>query len=545
MANNAEVAPISAEDWQRHNPAAGPGTQTFTRRKRTNPAATEAVIAVAADWIPVLDAPILTGANTPFEAIADTLATKHTENCLKDVRKHQAGFKNFRTCGGIPGNAVSVASAAKNTELFQFLLTEMNADDVNGIVFDTTFLFSENAGAMPTINGFPNVVLLGVAGGGMKRHGSASDAMNLLTVIDCPGAKFVEMTFDRNGTTGAGNGIAFSASAEQDIGGVYFLNNLFIGGNKSLSAGVTVATFFMSTYWVIGNRFAGAATANCEILGGSGGHILNNDFSTSGDGLSLVCGGGALLLSNVEILGNTFGANSQGISVVRSGVYNANNHKGLILRGNRLSGTSASINIQGVNRVEVSSSEILSGALNITFDMLTAETLKLLDNNISNPSGVGMAVIGNVCTLTGYQIRGGTIRNCLNQGLSLLFSGAPIRGGTIAGISIIDCSRYNGGLTQYSGILLGAPDAAGGVQDTIVENNIIRCYSATGLGNKHLYGVEEQAGGVSNRNMIGPNFIKGFMTADVLVTGALSLDVVGTVAATIANYIRFDGGIPV
>lgn len=542
-----KVALISAEDLARHDPASGSTTQTFNRTSRANSAATVARTRLNASHVPLLDAALVPGARTPFDVLADTLAAKQVEAALLEVTKHQTAYKNFEKYGGIPGTGISAGDAVINTQIWNKILVDIAAEGRTqpGILFPHTYEFMETGGAMPTITAVPNITLVGAGvAAGMRRNAGASTALHLLDAIDCPGFVATNMLFDRNGTAGVGVAVRLSANAEQETGNVYIISCDIRGGSQNLQAGVSASPLTFTNYWISGNRFGEASSQNVAIAGGQGGHITGNEFSVAGTGLSLTSTGGNVYLADTEIVGNVLRASGQDISVVRSGAFSSARHRGLTLRGNKL--LAGSILMQGINQPEIASSVLSGGSIIVFLDMANADSLKLLDNDIAAAATSGLNVVGVGSTLTGFDIRGGTIRNCTQRGILISFAAAVARAGRITGVSVIDCSRHDSDATDFSGITLLPGDAAGGVQDTVIDNNVIRCYSATSVNaNKHAYGVEEVAGGQNNRNMIGRNFIKGYVTADVLLSGAASLDEVARLTLLDAQFGRYDGGVAV
>jgi hypothetical protein len=524
---------IAEQDFRRHNPASGSTQQTFSRLNSTG-GTTGGYKALCAASIPMLDAALVSGARSPFEPIADTQAAKHVEACVMDVRKKQGQYYNFEAMGGIPGFGIPLADASKNTELLNYILAQIVSDlrPFPGILFPGFYWeFAEVGGNMPTFNGIPNLVLTGSAY--LRRNDNASINKHLLNIQDCPGFKIIDLSIDRNLTTGSGVGVRVTASAEQEIGGIYFVNTKFLGGNANISMEGD-ATHFITGYWIKDCQFVGSSGVNVEVIGGGSGHIIGNEFLSSGTGILKTSAGGAMLLGNSEITGNVFRATGQGISVSRTGTYSSGTHRGLTLRGNKMA--NGVVSITGVNQVEISSTQIDTGNITVTFDsnMTTgADRLKLLDNDVSGSTSHGISVIGSSCTLTGFQIRGGTIRNCNRRGISMTFSTGVARGGSITDVSIIDVSRENLG-TLYDGITLVEGNASGGVQDTTISNNVIRNYSTP----KIERGIDcPNGGGLTDRIIVGTNFIKGWNTADVRIRGAGSLDV-----AAIAGFGNCDGG---
>lgn len=534
---------IGKEDFDFHNPANGTAAQTFNRTTSTG--GTTPITKISAQDIPLRDAVTVAGALTPFEALADTAAAKNVELALADVRRNISTYKNFEYYGGSTVN--DAATAIKNTEVFQKIVTDIIAEgrEGAGIYFPgRIYRFKESGGSMPTINGVSNVTLVGAGFGTLlQRETSANTALNLFTFIDCPGLRIVDIGIDRNGIVGFGNAVHITNSAVAEIGNLYILNTRIVGGASNVS--ISPAAASSATHvWISGNFFDQASAANVSLQSSQSVHVLSNNYGVTGTGLSITSsGGGGAVLGDIEINGNVHLGTNSDINIMRIGVWAAI-HKGVTISNNKM--TAGDILVQGVDDVGMFTNNLYSGRISVILDMATSKNLRILDNNVNGAVGNGIAVTGISCTLTGFQIHGGTVSNATQRGILLQFNGAVARGGTIKGVSVIDCSRQDGGVgTDFSGIVLDpAGSAIGGVQDSIIEGNIIRCYSVTApSGNMHNYAVEEVAGGASNRNMIGPNFTKGYIQAtENLVTGAASLDVVAAVTVAVATYARFDGG---
>lgn len=532
------------EDLSRHDPASGTGVQTFTR-PNSNPSLADVVVTkVSAADIPLLDAAVVAGGATPFEALVDTQAAKNAETALALIRKNAPFYKNFETYGGVPGTGLSDGIALKNTEVFNKILTDLASEAparYNGIYFPgAAYSFKDFAGtAILTMDTMP-VTLLG-AGSQTQLIAQASStaAFPLLKVIDGNGVRLVDIKFDATAATRNACDFIVSATPVQDV---KILNCFFSNGNYNLRfiGGGTTAE---KDAWIAGCRFSQSTTYNLAVENVSGTHVLDNTFEGTGLGLIHQASGGANAMRDVLIQGNVFAGANQGIFVNRTGTYSAANHKGIRVILNQI--TAADITIVGMNHVLCQTNTMYAGGITVSFSdgMVTAQRCQVFGNHVIGRIGPGIVVAGVNVTVEGFEIVGGSVRDCTQEGIRITCAGAPAKWGRITEVLVHNCSRQDSSATDYTAILLEAPNAGGGVQETIVSNNIIRSTSVTGVNsNMHKYGVEEQAGGVSNKNMIGPNFIQGYTTADVITSGVASLDVVAALTAAAATYSRFDGG---
>ncbi len=544
MAGTVGQDSLGVEDITRHDPAAGPTTQFLNRDSRLA-GGTVPITKVSAASIPVLDAAVVSGANTPFDEIADTQAAKHVEACLADIRKNYAELKNFDHYGGIAGSGISAADAQKNTEVFNKILTDMVADgQVNGIFFPaSTYEFMEFGGFMPKVDQYPNLRLVGTGFAScLKRNTSAVTNQNLLSIIDSPDVTVADLFIDRNGTAGTNGALAFTGFGVQPIGGVKVLNCYISGGQLGLVLGS--AGFQMDNFWVSGCTFGATSSLNMEAFAASNGHILSNQLQGGGTGILIASAGGADLLRDIDVVGNVLTGTGMDLSVIRGGVFAAASHRGVNVLGNRL--TAGNIAITGIDSPDVSGNKLAAGKIAVTMDaaMVTAKNVRLAGNEVVGATGPGILLAGSGTAIEGFEISGGKVESATQQGIAIQCAGALAKWGRIAEVLVLNCSREDAAATDYSGILLDCPGGGGaGVFESIIVNNIIRCTTVTSVnGNKHLYGVEEKAGGSSNKNMIGPNFAQGYVTADVLLSGAASLDYVARMTLLDALFARFDGG---
>lgn len=516
------------EDISWHDPASGTTPQTFTR-PNSNPALADvAVTKPSAADLPLLDAPVISGAATPFEMLADTQAAKNVETALALVRKNMDMKKNFESYGGVPGTGVSDAVAQKNTDVFNQIVADLAAETrYNGILFPgTAYRFKDTGGtAILTLDAMP-ITLIGAGSQALLQAQPSSTAgFPLLKVIDGTGFRLVDLKLDRNGAGADSLRMEVSATPLQDV---KLLNCNFTNGlrNVQIVGGGTTAE---KDFWIAQCFFANSSTLNLSLVNISGTHILDNTFSGTGTGLQHLGSGVSNAMRDVLIQGNLFSGASQAIDVTRLDIYSATNHRGVrIILNTVLTGN---IGVVGMNHVLAMANTLYAGRVSINFDMATAQRLQLLFNQVQGATLPGIEVVGTNTTLEGFEIIGGSVRDCNQEGIKIDFAGAPAKWGRIENVLVHNCSREDTGATDYTAILLNAPDAAGGVQETMVQNNVIRSTSVTaGNSNMHKYGVEEKAGGVSDKNFIGPNFIKGYTTADVLISGANSVDVVARYA---------------
>jgi hypothetical protein len=530
---------LGKEDITFHDPASGTAAQTFAR-PASNPSDPDVdVTKLSAQDIPLRDAVVVTGAATPFEALADTQVAKNVETALADIRKNIPHYRNVEHYGMVPNDSTA-SVAEKNRAVWNQIISDLSNAGVGDGIFVPSFYYVKDDGTGGEIldgNGLPNITLTG-AGPGSSLIGQAASTAGypLLRWDDGYGLRISDITLNRNG---AGAECFRMASSATQLNSVRLLGCQFSSGSTNVlidGSGLTTDTDF----WISRCIFGNAASYNINIDGCSDTHITDNTFTGTGIGVVHSGTGAANAMRNVLIQGNILKTAGMDILVSRSGVYTAANHKGVSIIDNRLEqGQVAVINM---NRVLCQLNKLYAGGIQITFNtMTTAQGLQLIANEITGRTGSGISITGASTTIEGFEILGGSISNCTQSGILVQTSGAPAKWGRIQGVGIFNCSREDAA-TEYSGIHFNPADAAGGVMESVVVDNVIRCTAATAGGNLPLYGVQEAAGGVSNKNMIGPNFIQGYSTADVLISGAASLDVVAAVTASVATYARFDGG---
>lgn len=520
----------SQEDWRRHDPATGTAVQTFNRTSSTG--GTVSRTAISANSLPLLDAPVVSGANTPFEELVDTQAAKTVEAALATIRKNIPHWKNFEHYGGIPGSGVSAAQAQKNTDVWNQITSDIAASGKkNGIFFPGAFYKFKDSGASAYILDGRDLPQITVCGSGpgtvLQADNTSTAAAPLIRWRDGTGMRLANLTLDRNGT--GANVVSLSSNAGP-LGDIQILATTFIGGSAGLSLNSS-GTVLSRKFWISQCYFTNAANENIALTNVSDLHFFDNTLDGGGTGLLVNSTGTDTILSDQFIGNNRFLGSSQQLVLLRGGTYNSALHRGVVVFNNRVAVGSVAVN--GVDHATIAENTCYAGAIVVTMDTMTqANRIRLIGNHSVGATGPGIWVRGTAVTFDGLQILGGSVTGATQQGILIACSTAPCKRALIQNVLIEDCSREDSGTTDYSGIMLDAPNAGGGVTESIVANNIIRCTSATAVNaNKHKYGVEEKSGGVSDLNFIGPNFIKGYVTADVLISGANSVDVVARYAA--------------
>lgn len=534
---------VGKEDISFHDPLTTGGVvQTFNRTTSTG--GTTPITKLSADHVPLRDVAVVAGARTPFYGLDAGVGTNHyVEDALADIRKNIPHYRNVEHYGMVPGDSTN-AVAEKNTAVWNKIIADIAASgNPDGIFFPGgQWYFKDTAGSEVLSGGDQaNIKVVGTGpGSALLANAGATAAFPLLRWLDCAGVTLLDLQFARQAATA--DCVVLAASTIQ-LANLRIASCTFSSGDRNLliDGGGTTSD---KDIWLQECTFttAGAASYNLAITGCSYTHVNDNTFAGTGVGMHHFVTAGTEAMRDIRITGNIFQTAGMNCNVTRTSTYSATNHRGVTIADNRLAG--GDIAIVGMNRVLLQLNKLYAGKVSISCaTMTTAQGLQLIGNEIVGGTGPGINITGSSTTIEGFEILGGSIANCTQQGIMVSTAGAPAKWGRIQGVAILNCSREDSGVTDYSGIKFNAADASGGVTESLVVDNVIRCTSVTAINsNKHLYGVEEAAGGVSDKNMIGPNFIQGYVTADVLVSGAASLDVVAAVTASVATYARHDGG---
>lgn len=513
MADELKRGAIGKEDFTFHNPATGTAVQTFNRLTSTG--GTTPITAISAENIPLRDVPHVTGAFSPFETLADTQAAKQIEAALAVLRKEQVQMHNFEHKGGQAGSGVSAAVASKNTDVLNQIFADIGTSGrTNGVFFPgATYEFLESGGNMPVATGRSGIVLMGTGLGALlKQHSTSAPGNYILEFVDCSNIVLADLAFQKNGTVANAN-VRFRST-----GAAY--NNIIVDHIQTTSGGngltVEGPAAGMSGLWINRSTFQSTSAHGLLLINVQNAQIQANTVLAT-LGILASCSGGAAPLQDLNFTANILGGvTSQDLIVARTGTYTGNIHRGVTCIGNRIS--DGQISISGMNEVEASSNIIYSGQMIVNMtDMTTATGLKAIANRVIGSSGyaVGLAVQGSNTTLDGFLLGWNVFMNQTQQAMVVDFATSPASLGLIVANNVRNASRRDSDATDFSGI---QAKGTGGVRETQVVHNTIRCNALTGVNsNRHLYGYEELGG--STANIVAWNYIKGYLTAATLLAG--------------------------
>jgi len=487
-----------------------------------------------ADFVPHRDAPFITGGQQPFARI--TAADRDTEELVRDLKLNTREMLNFESAGGIPGIDISAVNAAKNTEVFDYLLwiLSLPVTASNGIFFPgRRYEFMEWGGThlyvanetFKTLHTLPIVEMSGLtlcgAGQGVTTLAAsvhANQSHNLIYVRDGSHFTICDLTAEKHTTQSNGSciridsvGAAMTTSIVRDVTTVRGISYAIrLSGNTAASAP-------HNRIWVERCTVTDAVGFGIWIESCTTVSLDKNIFTgTSNNGITCNTTGTSQPLNGISITNNTMtGASaSAGIFVSRSGVYDGSIHKDFIIRDNRIN--VGSIEISGVNEWHVVGNTMFAGGFYATFQgMAGAHNLKVVDNIIEggNSFGSGIRFLSAATTITGYEISGGRVHNVPKWGITLESDFGVLKYGNIHDLLILNNSRENAA-TEYSSIRLHETSANGGHQETRLHDLWLRNTTATAGGNKQLYGIEMTNNGGSTDRVVTQNvYIKGYSAA--------------------------------
>src|SRR3990172_8946711 len=122
---------IGREDIDFDSGGAG-AENTFTRIKPDGTLGTYTQVSAA--HVPVLDAPLVASARTPF-ALVSPATDRDVEECLRQVRVNTREMKNLEHHGAVAGTGISAADGERNTQAWRKCMDEINAEGRNNGIY--------------------------------------------------------------------------------------------------------------------------------------------------------------------------------------------------------------------------------------------------------------------------------------------------------------------------------------------------------------------------------------------------------------------------
>lgn len=501
---------LGKEDCSRHDPATD-GTSPTTFARPTSTGGTTPITKLSANDLALLDAVALSGLNTPYEVLPDTLSGKSIEAALAWLRKNGYSIKSFEGNGGIPGSGITQAQADNNRLLLDQIMGEISSTGQRGGIFFgcDNWLFDGVGAGSPILaySGKSNIAFIGTGPGSVVRAFNAGSGTDLFNFTDCSGISFQHLNLDKVGTgSGANVRLASSAVAMSQL---RFLNCFFNNGLFGIV--MDGAGRHGNGYWVENSSFTGQASYCVDVTDMLAGQVNRNQTSIAAGGpsgfrFSSGASAGAFLGSlNVEqnILG---GAGTQDIAVIRTAVYDASIHKDIRVSRNKLS--KGDISVGDCNSIELSWNELFDGGLSGTFsNMPSVQNFRALYNYSNSATADALSLALNVSVLDECEIVGGRLYLAGQAGLNVVLNGAStLRRGRFYGIETLDVSQT--AANTFSGIKFQV-----GVGATLDRCQLWGCTMDSQAAPKQKHGFEVANSGTNTNCRYWGTQVKGYGTA--------------------------------
>lgn len=516
MAVTYTKALLGLQDLSRHDPATD-GTTATTVNRLTSTGGTTPITKLQASAIPLLDAAVLAGSLTPFEALADTQAAKNVEIALQTLRKQQYPVYNFGFYGGIEGTGTSQANSDQNRLLFNQLVSDIPS--TGGVIFfpPGNWLVDGPGGAVPIlqITGKSNITVMGAGFGSILRAFDASSGTDLLKFLNCSNITVQNMALNAI-QTGAGANINVSGSVGNQISQIrifsVFTNNggdgIFIAGGGGHGNG----------YWVQNSYIVGAPGTGISVQDMTLGNITGNLLSLAAGGPAGIAVfddvSAGSVVGNVNIESNILtGAGDQEITVQRAtAVYDPTIHLNVRLSRNRIS--RGSMKVAGMDKTEMSFNELLDGGYTYTITNMatSAKNFRALYNYSESAPVEGLFVDVGVASLDDWEIVGGRYHGANSHGIFISQStSGTLQNGRLSGVCCLNNNVANGG---GSGIRI-----LGGGGTTITRNSVSHNIIRSDAAPKHVHGIHASSAGTISNNFYSLNVVHGWQTSAYNVTG--------------------------
>lgn len=507
---------LGGEDLERHDPATD-GTSATTVNRLTSTGGTQPITKIQAALIPMLDAPIVSGANTPFEALADTQAAKNVEAALADLRRKHYRVFSFEDMGAIEGSGVTQGQADKNREVWNQIVSEIGASGRPGGIFlpNGNWVVDGTGAGSPilTVTGKSNITVLGAGFGTNLRAYDSSSGTDLLKFLNCSNITVQLIQLDKIGT-GAGSNLLFEGSVGTPISQIRVLNVATLNGLRGVK--IDGGGGHGNGFWVQ-NSYLSAATFGLVSEDFTVGNVGANLFQLNAGGpggISIADGASAnAVVGSINIESNVLvGGGNQRVQVLRTGTYNGAIHKDICIVRNRLS--LGDVLVQGTDNTEISNNEMLDGGIQYALVQQTAANFRALYNYSRSATNDALLIDVNNSDLNGWEVVGGRYYLAGAHGVRVLVSTAganTVSGGRISGVYVLDCNQSD---TGNSAIRFEA-----GAGTTVTRNTVHGNTMFSAAAPKHQNGLHTTTGGSMTNNFRGMNVVQGWQTAAYTVTG--------------------------
>lgn len=439
--------PIGPVDIKMDTAGAGT-TSNFTRV--TDSGGTEVVQTFSADDIPVIDAPVVTGASQPFALITPS-TDRDVEACLARTRIESRSFKNFEHYGGIAGAGISVANAQLNTEVFEKIMRDIVTDSrAVGIYFPgTQYEFHEKAslggrytsailpietaaGTRPgaiTLAGMPDSATASANGTRLLAHASADATFPFLSFEDQSNILMADMAVYHvsGSTTDNPIDIRAIASSIQNI----VLNNLLVREGLTTIHLQGDSTRPISNVWIQQSDLASnnSVVINARAIGTF--YVQDNVTAGTGGGIA-VSGDTGENCQRIFIRRNQLQGTAGSVSVSATGTYSSILHRNVFIENNFIDPSAQqSCIVSGIDKPRIRGNQLNNGQIQVLAGPASlVENIDITGNLVvsdgtGNFSGIEVSVSDNN-TVTGLEIASNQVIGVAAQGI--LVSGPTVGG---------------------------------------------------------------------------------------------------------------------
>lgn len=542
---------IGAEDIDFDAGGAG-AVNTFSRIKPDGTSGTYTQLSAA--HVPVLDAPVVASARTPFAAI--TPATdRDAEECMRRMRINTREMKNIEHYGAVAGSGIAAADAERNTQAWRKALDDINSEGRNNGIFGpgARYEFKRISGAsgLYAANILPfetsgavkvgNVVVAGAPGTVFATH-SAEGVAPLFYATGVSNLFFLDLQL--YGSSGSPASVIRLDPLAAGIMDNIHIDRVTIGdGITLLSIAYTSGANYVKNLFVTNNTFLNGTAEGIGTSDVSGAVIKDNVFSGTNIGIKMdsigTAGFGQYRVEGNKLVNGTV---TQSISMAVSSFADAI-HNSVTVNDNRLS--NGIISTIDVNVVDIMNNTLFAGRVVVTVSssVASARLVKINENKIQGQASGTLSALQIACgsaNMRRWFIQNNDIYFARGHAIHVLANGAGarLRGGDISHNMILDPGQATH--NTFDGILIDNNNATAGVSETMVLFNRV---TSTNAVLKMRRGVSEVAGGVSDFNRYISTMVKGWGTGTISPLAAGSSSRINAAEVTTESTIDLGTGV--
>lgn len=551
MAETITKSPIGQEDLSLDTEGGGATQGTFNRVTSTGGLASRTDLSAAS--FPVLDAPAITGARTPWQletevAAGHSFQGRTVEECLRQARMNMRDMKNFEHYGGIPGTGTTLATQENNVKVWQKIMDEILLESgatgrINGIYFPGgSYEFCEHPVAsgeyansvLPFENSsgtkVNNVNLVGAPGTTLIAGSQAPDAVPFFYLIDVSSIYFDDLKLQHKSS--ATDRVVTISGDTASQSRFYFNRCTFDQGLQHLWGEVTTpASQRLQYVWVRDCLFL-------DISAGASKSVVFNDTdnvnyldnvttgSTTGFGFYST---GTFAGGSLNVVNNRFtnGSVRSPITVSALGSFSGAVHNRINIKNNSIS--FGDIEILDMVLTDIDGNVCFNGGISTILNCAggSARGLRIRNNNTQGSlTGTtdGIYVGSTNTNFRRMWISDNDVYNTQQNGIHVNISGAgpgKLYSAYIQGNNILDVNQAGG---AFSGIYLNGT-ATAGTQRSIVAHNRI---GTSAGGTVPEYGILEENVAGNDFNFFIYNLVRGWNTGAISFRSAANSADFGT-----------------